>query len=259
MSRVITAAALVTGLALTAGCSQPPLIKGAETPAATADPTTPTPGPAASPFGGESAHQIWTEAQAAARAATTVHVVAKMVDGTDRMSVDLNLAHGGDASGSITLNGRRMTLERHDGIAYLKAGLGFWQAFDAGQAPAQKFANHWIRWTKDDRSLKDIDDLLDMDYWVKNTTVGMDKKTRQNLRVIAGKTIGGEETVGLADHAAGADTAATGTMYISTSTGLPVTLRLGTDGSQYLKYRDWNAAVDFEAPLTSFDLDPYLA
>lgn len=265
MSRVTTAVVLFTGLALTAGCAQPPLIKGAastgpgvgSTPTSTA--TTPAPNPSASLLDGESALQIWTEAQTAARAAKTVHVVARMADGKDKLSVDLGLAHGGDVGGTIALNGQRMTLERHNGVTYLKTGPGFWQVFYAGNVPAQKFTNHWVRWTKDDRSLKGIIELLDMDYWVKNSTVGLDKKTRKNLRVIAGKEIGGEQTVGLADHAVGQDTASTGTMYVSIASGLPMTLLVGTDSSQYLKYRDWNAGVDFEAPQESYDLDPYLA
>jgi hypothetical protein len=259
MSRAMMAAVLLLSVVLCGGCSGSD--SGTGTGSGTGTVTQQDTGTTASSTPtrpGMTAAQIWNQAQIDAEQARAVHVVAKLLDGKDAISIDLQVTADQKATGDLVLGGHRLTVRRTGKVLYFKADKGYWEAF-SDKATAKKFAAKWIKVTKGPAAMSPLFEFTGMSYF---TDEAMDKSAAdlKHLVRIPGIKIDGEQTIGLSDKPAGKATAESGTLYVAASgPPLPQTWTIGTDGSQYIRFQNWNQAVPVDAPQGAFDLDPYLA
>jgi hypothetical protein len=256
----LLAAAAIVPLALIAGCTNTvadatvtqPAQAAANHPSGTA---TSAPTASQRPLG--PAGQLWNQTEDNAEQATSVHVTAQLIDGRNKVAVDLAATKEHQAIGQLTLSGNHLVIRRTGKTLYFKADAGFWKAF-GDKKTAKKFTNKWIKVTKGSTAMEPIFELTELNYFT-DQALSLPVSSKQNLLVIPGPAIAGQKTTGLADMPAGKQTAQSGTLFVTASTPtLPLAWKVGTDGRQYINFDRWNTAVKVAVPKGSFDLDPYL-
>ena len=255
MSRAaLTAAAAIVPLALIAGCTNTVADATVTAPAKAAVQVSGTAAPSAV---ANPAALLWNQTEDNAEQADTVHVSAHLVDGKNKVTVDLTAAKDHRAVGSMNLSGNQLVIRRTGKTLYFKADAGFWKAF-GDKATAKKFTNKWIKVTKGSTAMEPIFELTEMNYFT-DQALSLPANDKQGLLVIAGPVVAGQKTTGLADMPAGKQTAQSGTLYVTAAEpSLPLAWKVGTDGKQFINFDKWNAALKVAVPQDAFNLDPYL-
>jgi hypothetical protein len=87
-------------------------------------------GSASSSPTGESMSQILPAMQSAVDSAQSVHVAGTSAEGSQTYSVDMSLFAPGDASGSVTYQGKTLTLVVADGNVYIQINTDFMEFTD---------------------------------------------------------------------------------------------------------------------------------
>lgn len=220
---------------LVTGCGgSDPATSGTTVTAPTPTPTptpvqasTPKPSPTPVSITGLSATQILAKAQAAAKAAKSVHVKGAMTDGDGRMALDVRLAAAG-GSGSITMDGDRISIIVIGKTAYLRMSDAFWRK----QAKSKAEANAIValiggRWIKTALTNKDLGDLAA--FASKPGFFDSLFEEPGTLRKTAPKTIDGIACIGLRSS--------DGTLWVDASTARPVRLEMSrTDVLTFTAY-----------------------
>ncbi|MEI8413102.1 MULTISPECIES: hypothetical protein [unclassified Kribbella] len=245
-TRTAAAAAAVLMAVLATGCGgSDPATSGttvtAPTPTPTPTPTpvqasTPTPTPTPVSITGLSAPQILAKAQAAAKAAKSVHVKGAMTDSDGRMALDVRLAAAG-GSGSITMDGDRISIMVIGKTAYLRMSDAFWRK----QAKSKAEANAIValiggRWIKTALTNKDLGDLAA--FASKPRFFDSLFEEPGTLRKTAPKTVDGIACIGLRSS--------DGTLWVDASTARPVRLELSR--TDVLTFSEYNQIAAPKAP-----------
>jgi hypothetical protein len=258
MFRATKAVIVLACLTLTAGCSgSDPVVAsnlpetGATTSAAA--PATPAATEATNPLDGLSAKEVWQKTKADAAEAKSVHIAARLVDGKDKIALNLKLDSSGKAFGAMILNGDKMTIRRLGQTLYFKADRGFWTT-NGDAATAKALANKWIMVKKSTApDLKDLFDLTDLDSLL-DDSLSLTRAEQKRLKLIDGIDIGTQKTVGLSDKRPSGE-GEFQTLYVSaTEPTLPVNFAVNEDKSQYMKFRGWGENFTVVAPKGAIDL-----
>jgi hypothetical protein len=220
--------------------------------AATGSATAPTP-TATAAFAGQAPSQILDLTEKAVGQATAVHVSGDMVDGKDKISLDLSVgtAKRGTATGSLTIGGDKMSIRRIGSTLYFRTGRDFW--VDQGGADSSTASRLADRWIKAGKSQQDFADFFELASVKGLTTEGITitKAEIRTLKTVAGKSIDGKQTVGLFEPKSAVNDEA-GTLYVdATGTDLPLEI---SGGRTKVDYTDWNQAFSVTAPSGALDL-----
>jgi hypothetical protein len=214
---------------------------GSTSTAPTATSASRSPAPTPTPFAGQTAEQVLAAAKAAAATAKSVHVKGSVTQDGETMTLDMTMAAGGLADGTMTVQGGLLTLRRIGQEAYMQGDKKFWAASGAGEAAAL-LTGKWIKMPIAQKDFGDFNSFTDLKTFVAEGLTPEGTVTR-----VAGKPIGGVETVGLSDGTSDG----AGILYISTGTP-PYPLLTepvaGATSTDRMEFSDWDAAVDITAP-----------
>ncbi len=190
----------------------------------------------------KSAQEILAAAKSAAAGASTVHVSGTIVNGGKTVSVDLHLATGKGAAGSMTVEGQPIEIVEVGSGFYMKAGEAFYKQV-GGAAAAQLLKDKWLKTPTGSGEFASLGALTSLDKLLSSTLT-----TSGTLTKTSTTTISGQPVVGITD-------AKQGTLYIATTgPAYPVAIvKEGTDSGKII-FDDWNKPVTLTAPSSSVDL-----
>ena len=88
--------------------------------------------------------QVLKDAQAAAASASSSHVAGNIDSAGDKISLDLSMARGKGAKGSMSTNGAKFDLVRVGDNIYIRGSDAFWKK-TAGALAAQLLDGKWLK------------------------------------------------------------------------------------------------------------------
>jgi len=187
------------------------------------------------------AAQIVADAEAAATAATSVHVSGSGSSGGTKLVLDLRLVSGKGAKGHLLANGLSFDLVRIGGTAYLRGGRDFWRRFAGGLAAAL-LEGRWLKAPARRGQLSSLTSLTSI-----RSLFSQLLGAHGTLQKTGETTIDGVAVVGVRDRKAG------GTLYVATS-GRPFPIALRKTGQGAIRFDAWNAPVALTAPAHAVDI-----
>jgi hypothetical protein len=221
-----------------------------------ASPTTPAatstaPSPSATPTGRPdltalTAAELSARARTALRTAKTLRISASLVDGGERIALDVGYGRTGSA-GSVTVQGHRLRMILIGKFVYIKAPDSFWRkelGKDADQALAV-VSGKWLKQRVTNADLREGADFFVRDKVVKEFVAEWPERPRK----IGEKTVSGVACLGLKDG--------DGILWIDKYTARPV--QLDPDSSsktkEWMRFSDFNAVREPVVPPKSMTID----
>lgn len=183
----------------------------------------------------KSAPAIIKDAQAAATAATSVHVHGAVSVQGQAAPVDLRIATNG-AIGTATFGGASVSLIRVDGNLYVKGAQQLFGSF-LGASAAAKAGDHWVQISTSLPQLAQLANLTAMNQLVPQLLTPSVTAAKHGMR-----TISGSSTIVVS----GFGTDGTGSLFVAASgRNYPVQLSIG---NATLSFSDWGKPVSVAAP-----------
>jgi hypothetical protein len=179
---------LAAALAIGGGVTAALVAGGGDDAPSSADPTPEPPEPPESPdpasssptvagFADQEPTEILRAAEKEMKVLDTVRIAGNVVEGGERIGVDLTITSTGDCAGTIAVGGGSAQLRRIGADTWFKADEDFWIAStDAGQGPfiAATVGDRWVLFPPEEAeefaSVCDLDDLLE----ATNSTVAVE-------------------------------------------------------------------------------------
>jgi hypothetical protein len=193
---------------------------------------------AARPAGGATdPTELLSQAVAAGKAASTVHMVGRVPDGKQWIAFNLRLRAGVGGAGTITIDGSKLGIIRIGKNVYLRAPASFWAQYGS-KAVTKLLTNRWVF---DPNSRKDFAPLVELT----NISAFLDSFAGSHGKLVLGgsRTIRGQPAIGIVDTSKDG-----GTLWVR-SQGTPYPLELTPpSGPGHLNFEQWNAALRVAAP-----------
>lgn len=217
---------------------------------------SPNPTTTRSSGGGEAskpASQVLADALNAADSASSLRMSGNISSKGEHIGVDLSIAKGKGAKGSVSVAGDKAELVTAGRSGYLKAGAAFWGQFagsSLGATIAQVLHGRWLKFPLGNAQFKPIVVLSSPKALFDQLKAGADSTLKNSGET----TYKGEKVVALDVGAKN------GTLYVAT-TGLPYPVafvKTGADGGT-LTFSDWNQPVALTAPTKVFDYSRLVA
>jgi hypothetical protein len=239
------AATLLLAVVLTAGCSSSPDKAGSAGASAPAKDT--------SPLSGMSALEVWAKTKSDADATKSVHITAKFLDGEQKIGMNLKMTDSGKVFGELKVNNDEILVRRLGKTLYFKSDRGFWTR-NADAATAAALGGKWVKVQQGfSADLEQFFELTDMDFIVSDV-MSLSAAEQETLKLEPGIGINHQKTVALVDETTSTE-AELQTLYVSVSNpALPLHFAIGSDNSQYMKFRSWNKDFTVVAPQGAIDL-----
>jgi hypothetical protein len=191
----------------------------------------------------KSADEIVTEANTAAKEATSVHVHGAAESGGSPLEIDMHLVAGEGGAGHLVANGLSFDMVRIGDKAYFKGDDEFWRQF-GGAAAVELLRDRWLEAPATTGDLASFAPLTDI------------TQLFEALLGDHGTLEKGEETkIGDEPAIAVTDTTQGGTLYVAT-TGKPYPLQVegGTDSPGTISFDEWDEPYDLTAPTDTIDI-----
>jgi hypothetical protein len=136
---------------------------------------------------------------------------------------------------------------------YLKADKGFWTT-NADAATAKALADKWIMAKKGfSADLEQFFQLTDIDF-ILDDALKLTAAEQKALKLAPGIDIGTAKTVVLSDEST-SDPAQAQLLYVAAADpALPLNFDLGSDDSQFMRFRGWNQKFTVLPPKGAIDL-----
>jgi hypothetical protein len=193
----------------------------------------------------KTATQILSDTRAAAKSASSVHVVINGLPGTVS-SATLDLSRNTGATGTLTFKGQPVNLVIVDNQTYFKGSAGFWTAATGSSASAKLFADKWLKIPSATAasSVSSITSLTDMNTFFTGLLAASGKLTNAGAT-----TFNGQPAVELKSSKGGSlFVATTGQPY-------PIGLKQGSaQGNGQGTFTNWNVPVTVTAPAGAVSL-----
>lgn len=173
---------LAAALAIGGGVTVALVAGGGDDVPSAADPSTgtsepPSSSPTVAAFADQEPTEILRAAEKEMKVLETVRIAGNVVEGGDRIGVDLTITSTGDCAGTIAVGGGSAQLRRIGADTWFKADEDFWIAStDASQGPfiAAAVGDRWVLFPPEEAeefaSVCDLDDLLE----ATNSTVAVE-------------------------------------------------------------------------------------
>jgi hypothetical protein len=195
------------------------------------------------------AERVLADAKAAATGASSAHVSGSVTSSGTTITLDLDMARGKGAQGSMTTNGLQFSLVRIGDTAYIKGSDAFYRHY-AGPGIAQLIHGKWLKASITQPRFQSLAPLTNIGLLF--AKIGANHGTLVNE---GATTYKGTPVVAIRDKSDGSKlyVAATGTPY-------PVALvggRTGQTGS--IAFGNWNESVSLTAPPNAIDYSRFAA
>lgn len=191
--------------------------------------------------------QVLADAKAAASSASSGHVSGHIVSGGTPITLDLSIARGKGAKGSMSMNGLSFQLVRVGNTVYIQGSDDFYKHF-AGSGVAQLLHGRWIKAPATKGQLAPLESLTDIGKLF--AKVG---SSHGKLANDGETTYNGQQVVLIRDTSDNSKlyVAATGKPY-------PVALVGGKKGQTgTITFSDWNEPVALAAPKNAIDISQF--
>jgi hypothetical protein len=192
-------------------------------------------------------NRVLADAKTAATNASSVHVTGSIASGGTPITLDLAMARGKGAKGSMSTNGAEFDLVRIGDTAYIRGSDAFLKQ-NAGAAAAQLLHGKWLKASITNRRFRSLAPL---------TSVGLlfaKINSSHGKLVNDGKTTyKGDQVVAIRDTSDGSKlyVAATGKPYPVAIVGA----KKGQSGA--ITFGDWNESVSLTAPKNALDISQF--
>jgi hypothetical protein len=193
----------------------------------------------------KSPDQILATAAEAAQAARSVHVAGTVRAGSQTIGIDLSIASGKGATGTISEGDASFKLVEAGGAFYIQPNARFLTKFTHSTAAVQLLRGKWLKGSPRDSSFQSFGELTSI-----KSLMGSLTKNHGTLSKGSTSTLGGQKVLALHSSKGG-------TMYVAT-TGKPYPLQVSkTSGSKTGKvtFSQYNQAFSISAPSKSVNLD----
>jgi hypothetical protein len=188
--------------------------------------------------------QVLADAKAAATDASSVHVAGSIVSGGTPIKLDLTMARGKGAKGTMSTNGLSFNLVRIGDTLYIQGSDAFYSKF-AGAAVAQLLHGKWLKASATQGQLKSLAPLTNIGALFAGVSSHHGKLAS-----------GGSTTYNGQKVAEIRDTSDNSKLYVAaTGKPYPVAIVGGKRGeSGTVSFGDWNAPVSLSAPKNALDI-----
>jgi hypothetical protein len=191
----------------------------------------------------KSATEIVAASRHAATGATSVHVAGSVVNEGKTIDIDLQLATGKGASGSLTIDGQPIEIVEVGDSFYLRASESFYRQI-GGAAAATLLKGKWLKAPLGSGEFASLSALTNLEKLLGGTLAAHGSLTKS-----ASTTINGQPAVGVSDSNR------QGTLYVATTgPAYPVAIvKAGANGGK-ITFDKWNQPVTLKAPAGAVDL-----
>ena len=188
--------------------------------------------------------RVLADAKSAATEARSAHVSGNIVSDGTPISVDLTMARGKGAKGSMSTNGLRFDLVRIGDTAYIHGSDEFWKHF-AGAGIAQLLHDRWIKASVAQGRFRSLAPLTSL-----GLLFGKVASSHGTLVNDGKASYRGQPVVVIRDTSDGSRlyVAATGPPYPVAITGR------GKSRSGTITFGDWNRSVSLSPPKDAIDI-----
>jgi hypothetical protein len=185
---------------------------------------------------------VLSDASKAASGATTVHVTGEIDSGSRRIGMDLELAKGRGATGSMTLDGKSFDLIRIGDRVYIRGSKPFLKLYAGAYAGALE--GRWLKASASSGRLQQFTPLTSAAALFTLIRSSHGKLVNDGV-----KTYLGRRAIEIRDTSDNSKlyVAATGTPY-------PVAIAGPKAAAGAIRFSDWNRHVSLTAPKKTFDL-----
>jgi hypothetical protein len=192
----------------------------------------------------KSANQVLADAKAAATSADSVHVAGSIVSEGTPIKLDLSMASGKGAKGSMSTSGLSFDLVRVGDTVYIQGSDAFYKHF-AGAAVAQLLHGKWLKASVTQGQLKSLAPLTSIGALFTGISKNHGKLARKGTT-----TYHGQKVVEVRD------TSDNSKLYVA-ATGKPypvaiVGAKQGQSGT--VAFDDWNSHVSLSTPKDAVDI-----
>lgn len=184
---------------------------------------------------------IISDSQRAASSAKFVHVSGTVTQSGKQIGVDLDLASGTGAKGTLSQNGSSVQLIRIGTTAYIQASPAFYRQFGAPAAAAQLLKGKWLKAPANRPDLASLTSLTDPSQLFSRLL----NAHGPNIQKGGETTVNGQKAVVLKDSNA------KGQLNVAT-TGKPYPVSITGPTGQF-SFTNWNKSVSITAPPNSID------
>lgn len=220
--------ALLLAAALLAGCGS------------SAKPAAKSNGEATKP-----ATQVAADVKHALASARSMHMAGNIVSGGQHIALDLSIATGKGATGSMSVSGLSLDLVDIGKVVYIRGSDAFYKHF-AGTAAAQLLHGKWLKGSTKSGKLASLASITNP------ATLLAQAATKGKLVNKGLTTYKGQQVVAIYDQSQ------KGTLYIAaTGTPYPVALVGGGKNSGTITFDRWNQPVSLSAPKGAIDISKF--
>ncbi|MGN6378899.1 MAG: hypothetical protein ACTHNU_08120 [Gaiellales bacterium] len=176
-------------------------------------------------------------------AAHSVHLLGATGSGSSAQSIDLSLAAGKGATGTVTDGGKTFQLLRIGPTAYIRGDAATIKQIAGAQA-AQVIGGRWLKVPISDPNYSSLKQLTNLrDLLGKALTPSGKTITKLEPRMVRGV-----QAIGLQDEGHG-------TLYVAAKgTPYPIEIDAGQAGSGKIVFSDWNQPVALHAPSNAISI-----
>lgn len=188
--------------------------------------------------------EIVSAAQKAAEGAKSVRIAGSVSSGGTQLKLDLHIAQGQGAKGSISEGPLSFELIRAGNDVYIKGSAAFYQHF-AGSEAAKLLQGKWLQAPANSGEFATLGNLTNMRQLI-GTVLGQ----HGNLAKGGTSTVNGKKVVAVKDESKG------GVLYVAT-TGKPYPVEISKSGSGggSVTFDEWNAPVSIAAPSNAINIE----
>jgi hypothetical protein len=191
--------------------------------------------------------RVLADAKAAATSASSVHVTGSIASGETPITLDLVMARGKGAKGSMSTNGAEFDLVRIGDTAYIRGSDEFLKQ-NAGATVAQLLHGKWLKASITSGRFRSLAPLTSVGLLFAKISSSHGKLAKDGKT-----TYKGEQVVAIRDTSDNSKlyVAATGKPY-------PVAIVGGKKGqSGAIAFGDWNESVSLTAPKNAIDISQF--
>ena len=186
---------------------------------------------------------VLADAVKAANAASSVHISGQVSTGGKEVVVDLSIAKGKGATGSMTLGGAKIDLVVIGKKGYLKAGADFWNQFSQASGFAGLLSGKWLAFPADNAQFGSLTGVANAKT-IFNELTGSHGKIKNT----GATTYNGQSVIALVDETKH------GTLYVAgTGAPYPAALVETKGGGGTVTFDRWNESVTLTAPKGAID------
>lgn len=188
--------------------------------------------------------EIISSAQKAAESAKSVKVVGSVSSAGTQLTLNLQIAQGQGAKGTISEGPLSFELVRVGSSVYIKGSASFYEHF-AGSEAAKLLQGKWLQAPATSGEFAQLGSLTSMSQLL-NTVLGQ----HGSLAKTGTSTVDGKKVVGVKDTSKG------GVLYVAT-TGKPYPVQISKTGSTggTVSFQDWNTPLTIAAPSGAINIE----